>query len=1407
MTLNVSSTANITSLNVGTFANIISANIVTAVHSNLNVFNTANIFTANLNSGNVVTTFNVATTLSASLHVGNASGLSNINASNVTMGILPFRNDGAIGLGPSAISINGSTGVNNQYLASTGTSLQWVGPPAAIFSQVPTSVNQIFYNSGNVAIGPQNWTLVGTGYNTYPGTPLDVYGGSGSFSNVSDAVYSGAIRIQNNAGSWASAGGLEFKTGTNVAGCGHRLVTIQDPIVNTTAPLIFQYRFATNAWSNAMAIQSGGGQAGYVGIGTMAPGYQLHIYQPSTSAAASLVVQFSGASQSSQLYLSNPSGTSTVLYLNGPSLSSDGPANSATLRNNAGDLRLAGASTQPYIYLQTATNSVGFGTQTMVASSNVSFWCPNVSSSGFAHTVSADSKLGASLYAGDPGQGQFVITGVTNTNKRLAFMYDTSNNISLIQSMTAGTGTNPLIINGAGGNVGIGTTTNLNCPLTIYNSASTSTYTGTTAWGNIHLMPQGTNNSWAGITFGGSSSGTIQQTTQASITVDSNSSTGTNMRFNVGYLFAGGALERMTIIGNGGLVGIGSASPRCTLDVVGSGTTEGIYAKRFYLAGPGDNTDSSGNLNDGGPWYGLGYSVDTGLTSYVQLASFYGLALKTGGGGYPILLIGGNVGIGSTSPATNLDVAKTTGAGTPAIEIRGAGGGPRLQVYGRNADAQAWMGLGTDMAGGPYEHAIYFPNANSAANGFLTFGSYNGTAYSEKMRITIGGNVGIGTATPATRLHVYNGDSSTATFGPNATWGATLRVGSGNQYNSGTSGLASVIATNGNLHIDSGTGQNLYLQYFVNGAGVGGPTNSYGSWSHTGAMTVSAVLTGNGGYSGYGTQNYFGGYAATAGNGFDFEDQTTFMRMAQRNVRWYDWNGAGDFFYAHNGCVGIRTDQTSSVFEVAGRSYIWGTSLASGGQNRFTGLEGDGSANGRAQLVLNSSYSDMIICSSQTNGNHGSTISFTTNSTANNDYRKFVIDQNNWGVDASGTGGYGDRLCFDWRDAAYTNPHSYVDPGNATMTLYGRGHSVGINSVRTPGYNLQVSGNDYTSGGRYTSDYFRIYGGGGIYWQDYGGGWYMADTTYMRVNNDKWIYTGGYIQSAAGFRVGDGRVIIDSSYNHWGWFRPYNDGWHYCNAGYRRFYFANAGRTYIEGNDGVEIRRSDDTYVAIFNNDLTIDFRSTVRSNGEVICTNINAYGQFRAIGGNYGSFIRNDGSDTYWLVTNQYDQYGGYNGLRPFHFNNSTGYVRCDNGLGASYINSDGDIIAYNSDIRTKTVIGPITNALDKLLSLSTFHYVNNDVAVSMGLEADRKYIGLSAQEVEKVCPEVVRPAPFDLKQDEKTGKQVSKSGENYKTIQYDRFLPFVIAALKEETAKRKELEKEVAELRQLVENILTRQ
>ena len=123
------------------------------------------------------------------------------------------------------------------------------------------------------------------------------------------------------------------------------------------------------------------------------------------------------------------------------------------------------------------------------------------------------------------------------------------------------------------------------------------------------------------------------------------------------------------------------------------------------------------------------------------------------------------------------------------------------------------------------------------------------------------------------------------------------------------------------------------------------------------------------------------------------------------------------------------------------------------------------------------------------------------------------------------------------------------------------------------------------------------------------------------------------------------------------------------------------------------------------------------------------------------------------------------------------------DPGAGAIY--ATGNITAYYSDARLKTVSGKIENALDKVGKLSGVYYTNNDTAKSFGYDSDEEQVGVIAQEVEAVLPQIVKAAPFDL--DENNN---SKSGENYKTVQYDKLVPLLIEAINELQAKVKALE-----------------
>ena len=113
------------------------------------------------------------------------------------------------------------------------------------------------------------------------------------------------------------------------------------------------------------------------------------------------------------------------------------------------------------------------------------------------------------------------------------------------------------------------------------------------------------------------------------------------------------------------------------------------------------------------------------------------------------------------------------------------------------------------------------------------------------------------------------------------------------------------------------------------------------------------------------------------------------------------------------------------------------------------------------------------------------------------------------------------------------------------------------------------------------------------------------------------------------------------------------------------------------------------------------------------------------------------------------------------------------------------GDVSVLYSDDRLKTRVAAIEGALDKVMRLHAFTYRNNELAQSLGFADDRVRVGLSAQEVASVLPEAVLPAPFDrLLVD---GVESSRTGQNYTTVQYEKLVPLLVAAIQELYEKTK--------------------
>jgi hypothetical protein len=196
---------------------------------------------------------------------------------------------------------------------------------------------------------------------------------------------------------------------------------------------------------------------------------------------------------------------------------------------------------------------------------------------------------------------------------------------------------------------------------------------------------------------------------------------------------------------NGGNVGIGTTSPGAKLDISGSARITNTSGSGNFLS----IRSTTGNYGGQIDFYEnslLSHAIiSTGANNTFYIRDEYNAATR--------LLINnvGNVGIGTTSPAHLLDVVK---AGANAIRVQNTDSSADAYFIAQNTTGTSFFGTNNI---GPY---IYTVSA-------LAMQFYTNNA--ERMRITSGGNVGIGTTSPVVRLdygsttgqafHLYTSDA------------------------------------------------------------------------------------------------------------------------------------------------------------------------------------------------------------------------------------------------------------------------------------------------------------------------------------------------------------------------------------------------------------------------------------------------------------------------------------------------------------------------------------------------------------------------------------------------------------------------------------------------------------------------
>ena len=177
---------------------------------------------------------------------------------------------------------------------------------------------------------------------------------------------------------------------------------------------------------------------------------------------------------------------------------------------------------------------------------------------------------------------------------------------------------------------------------------------------------------------------------------------------------------------------------------VGIGTTSFVYAAAnrglLEIYGSTDSLISLRNSNN--PFYIQKYSTDV----YINNTDNGALILNTNNTERARITSVGNVGIGTNNPGYKLDVSGSVFISGVGSKFSGPGSeaGYRLKFYD-NGGINNDPGIGLDGAGGGSE-SMWF----NTLNGFYWNMGTNGV----KMLLNSSGNLGIGTSTPTSKLHV-----------------------------------------------------------------------------------------------------------------------------------------------------------------------------------------------------------------------------------------------------------------------------------------------------------------------------------------------------------------------------------------------------------------------------------------------------------------------------------------------------------------------------------------------------------------------------------------------------------------------------------------------------------------------------
>ncbi|MGB5083656.1 MAG: immunoglobulin-like domain-containing protein [Methylocystis silviterrae] len=560
--------------------------------------------------------------------------------------------------------------------------------------------------------------------------------GQPAYANI-NTYTDGSLRMQASSVGWVAASNQLTLANSGNVGIGTTTPWGKLSIKGSGTGTGLAFAVADSANTPRFVIQDNG----YVGIGTTSPETKLHVYG-SGGADFPLIVQndFTGAGASANLELRN--GTAVQDSLRMLALGQGFTTNGAFTQDAgvisaeaflSGGLNLLTRANAPIRFY---TNGHGNERMRITEGGNI----------GIGTTTP-----GGILEVGNTSSSGIVSNFTNGNNSTIAYTelgvrngYTVGNNADALRLLTFGTGWTTIggyLQDGAALEAGVNLAGGLS--MVARNSAGVLRfYTGGQADSNERMRITSSGNVGIGTTTPSVPFHVVSTSIpQARIAYDS--SNYTDVRYD-GFNTVGGAQtflnagsEKMRI-SSAGNVGIGTTTPGSILHLESSLPILSL------------NTNTSGNSAR------INFRSNNALTSVIT-ADFTDNSLQFFNNGATRLYIGntGNVGIGTSTPQTLLDISKagsgtTITSGSPAtlsITNPNSTNNNFADLFFSTIDTSGTTAVGSKITG------VFTSHTAGAMTSDIAFLTRN-TSLAERMRITSSGNVGIGTTSPDERLTV-----------------------------------------------------------------------------------------------------------------------------------------------------------------------------------------------------------------------------------------------------------------------------------------------------------------------------------------------------------------------------------------------------------------------------------------------------------------------------------------------------------------------------------------------------------------------------------------------------------------------------------------------------------------------------